>query len=151
MRRTQLWTFVCHTQITWRSLQSRHCKSMNASNCFQVPRQLSSAVACTCSREVGCMAAGLWVIEEAGWVPEEVESSFRAEPGLSVLSSTCASRGRKYFWLMFASLHLKRKENQTTEVYIRQDHTHYTHCQTIASHLICPEQCTGALAVITSL
>lgn len=59
------------------------CKQFNLS---KVPG--SSALACTCSKEVGCMAAGLCVKEEAGREPEEVLSSFRAElPGLSVLSS----------------------------------------------------------------
>lgn len=51
----------------------------------------------TCSREVGCMAAGLWVKEDdggRGGGPEEVESSFRPElPGVSALSFTWASGG----------------------------------------------------------
>ncbi|TNN53162.1 hypothetical protein EYF80_036623 [Liparis tanakae] len=46
----------------------------------------------TCSREAGCMAAGLWVKEEDGVGPEEVESSFRPElPGVSALSFTLSS------------------------------------------------------------
>lgn len=124
-RRTQLWAFGRDRLMT-RRLQSRHCETMRAINCSQVPGKLRSDVACTCSNEVGCTAAGLWVNEEAGRGPEEAESSFRAElPGLSVLSSTWASGERKDFWLMSSS----KKERKKRWVYFRQDHT-------IAPHLI---------------
>lgn len=107
-----------------------NCKACIAKGFLQliVPKPLGSlAVASTCSKEVGCMGAGLWVKEEAGRQPVEVESSFPPElPGLSVLSSTCASGERKDFWFMYASLPPKRKEKQMSEVHFRQDHTLHT-------------------------
>lgn len=147
-KNTPVNTWMQHTDslpMTEQSLQKHACNWLF----LTVPGKLCSGAARTCSKEVGCTAAGLWANEEAGRRPEEVESCFRSElPGLSVLSSACASGGRRDFWLMLASLDPEGKEKQRTRVYIRQDQTHdvlqWLHTWFVPTG-------TGALAIINSL
>lgn len=68
--------------------------SMCVKTCFQIHKMLSSTVACTFSKEVGCIGAGFWVNEETECGPEEV-GTLSEFPGLSVLCSASVKRKKK--------------------------------------------------------